>query len=310
MTVKTAPSTGKKAGHWLAFALAWLITLGLMIIIYTVARSVVLNEVRYQAMGVAGATAASIDPDDVAAVQSPEDMDSAAFLRIQSLITQISLLNDDVQYIYVMRRVAGPDAKPSDYEYVVDQSELDLNQDGVIDRQEMSEPTGTRYDASALPEMVKGWSSPSADLDISPDPPYPDLLSGYAPIKNAAGYTVGMVGVDIIAQTISQKLATLRIVLVITWVMLAMLLTLVLQLYFNQRVLVAERERLIAEIQEALDSVKTLSGMLPICASCKKIRNDQGYWEQIEKIVSEKSDARFSHSICPDCATKLYPDLH
>jgi len=67
--------------------------------------------------------------------------------------------------------------------------------------------------------------------------------------------------------------------------------------------LTEERNRLM----EALAEVKTLSGLLPICASCKKIRDDSGYWNQIEKYVQEHSEATFSHGICPDCVKKLYP---
>jgi len=55
--------------------------------------------------------------------------------------------------------------------------------------------------------------------------------------------------------------------------------------------------------------VKTLSGMLPICAACKKVRDDSGYWNQIETYVRDHSDAQFSHGICPDCAKTLYPDI-
>ncbi len=61
-------------------------------------------------------------------------------------------------------------------------------------------------------------------------------------------------------------------------------------------------------VQEALAEVKTLSGLLPICASCKKIRDDQGYWQQIERYVTVHSEAEFSHGVCPPCAKKLYPD--
>lgn len=68
----------------------------------------------------------------------------------------------------------------------------------------------------------------------------------------------------------------------------------------------AERERLIAQLQNALAEVKKLSGLLPICASCKKIRNDKGYWEQIEVYIHERSEADFTHGICPECAQKLY----
>jgi PAS domain S-box-containing protein len=69
-----------------------------------------------------------------------------------------------------------------------------------------------------------------------------------------------------------------------------------------------EREKMVLELQGALAKVKTLSGLLPICASCKKIRNDKGYWNQIEGYIMEHSEATFSHGICPDCAQKLYPD--
>jgi hypothetical protein len=68
-----------------------------------------------------------------------------------------------------------------------------------------------------------------------------------------------------------------------------------------------EKDVLIKDLQEALNSVKTLKGLLPICASCKKVRDDKGYWNQIEAYVSEHSEAEFSHGICPECAQKLYP---
>jgi len=62
------------------------------------------------------------------------------------------------------------------------------------------------------------------------------------------------------------------------------------------------------ELEEALGKVKQLSGLLPICASCKKIRDDKGYWNQIESYIKEHSEAEFSHGICPECLKKLYPD--
>lgn len=71
-----------------------------------------------------------------------------------------------------------------------------------------------------------------------------------------------------------------------------------------------EREKLISELQEALANVKTLGGLLPICASCKKIRNDEGYWQQVEGFISEHTEAEFTHGICPDCAEKALADYH
>ena len=70
-----------------------------------------------------------------------------------------------------------------------------------------------------------------------------------------------------------------------------------------------ERDKLILDLQDALASVKSLSGLLPICASCKKIRDDKGYWSQVESYIQKHSDATFTHGICPDCIKKLYPDL-
>jgi PAS domain S-box-containing protein len=71
----------------------------------------------------------------------------------------------------------------------------------------------------------------------------------------------------------------------------------------------AEREKFVRELQDALASVRQLSGLLPICASCKQIRNDKGYWTQIEVYVQDHSDAQFSHGICPECMEKLYPEF-
>lgn len=71
----------------------------------------------------------------------------------------------------------------------------------------------------------------------------------------------------------------------------------------------AEREELISELSSALLSVKTLRGMLPICASCKKIRDDKGYWEEVSSYLSKHSDASFTHGICPDCLKKAYDEL-
>ncbi len=71
-----------------------------------------------------------------------------------------------------------------------------------------------------------------------------------------------------------------------------------------------ESQRLITELQKALSEVKTLGGLLPICASCKKIRDDQGYWRRVEEYIKDHSDAEFTHSMCPECTKRLYPEMH
>ena len=69
------------------------------------------------------------------------------------------------------------------------------------------------------------------------------------------------------------------------------------------------RLEIIAELEDSIGKVKKLSGLLPICSSCKKIRDDKGYWNQLEAYIADHSEAELSHGICPECAKKLYPDL-
>ena len=70
-----------------------------------------------------------------------------------------------------------------------------------------------------------------------------------------------------------------------------------------------EQERLVKELREKVAEVRTLRGILPICSNCRKVRNDQGYWQRVELYVQTHSEARFSHGICPDCMRELYPEL-
>jgi len=74
----------------------------------------------------------------------------------------------------------------------------------------------------------------------------------------------------------------------------------------ERRLAQAEQSRLVGELQEALSNVRTLSGLLPICAGCKKIRDDQGDWNQIEHYIQKRTDTRFSHGMCPECAPKYF----
>jgi len=70
-----------------------------------------------------------------------------------------------------------------------------------------------------------------------------------------------------------------------------------------------EKEELIIELREALDKVKVLSGLIPICSYCKKIRDDKGYWEKVEDYIRTHADVEFTHSICPECVNKYFPGL-
>ena len=68
-------------------------------------------------------------------------------------------------------------------------------------------------------------------------------------------------------------------------------------------------QRVEVELLTSMEEIKTLKGIIPICASCKKIRDDKGSWEQIETYIRDHSDAEFSHGICPECMKKLYPEF-
>ena len=74
--------------------------------------------------------------------------------------------------------------------------------------------------------------------------------------------------------------------------------------------LAAERERIIKKLEKALSEIKTLRGILPICSFCKKIRDDKGYWEQVDVYINKHSEVDFSHSICPECMKEHYLDIY
>lgn len=77
-----------------------------------------------------------------------------------------------------------------------------------------------------------------------------------------------------------------------------------------RKIIQVEKETLIEKLQSSLEKVKLLSGFLPICSSCKKIRDDRGYWNQIESYIRDHSEVEFSHSICPQCADEHYPEFY
>ncbi|MFH0878498.1 MAG: PP2C family protein-serine/threonine phosphatase [Lentisphaerota bacterium] len=248
MVKKVTFFTGVTARRLSGFILVWLIILFLFAFLYIQARRVVINEIRNQALGVAIATAAGIDAQNLEQVRSLEDATKPGYLAVQTMLLRILETNPDVRYLYTMRRALRETAEPTDYEFIVDAPARDVNLDGVINSDEICEPPGQLYHAANLPEMYNAWYRAGADASVSPDPPYPDLMSGYAPIKNSSGQTVAIVGVDITAQTVRTKLITLRVVMLVVWILLSLLITLGVQLYYQQ--------------QEALEQIKELSDEL------------------------------------------------
>lgn len=87
----------------------------------------------------------------------------------------------------------------------------------------------------------------------------------------------------------------------------AVLLTRSIRYAMQRRQIERQREQLIGDLEVALGKIKTLRGLLPICSSCKSIRDDKGYWNQLETYIGDHSDAEFSHGVCPSCLDQLYP---
>ncbi|HEY8241612.1 MAG TPA: histidine kinase dimerization/phospho-acceptor domain-containing protein, partial [Kiritimatiellia bacterium] len=248
---------------------AWAVIGLLFAILYSHERLALVGEVRSHAQGIAAAVAAGVNASDIEAVKTPEDAGSESFRRVQAVLDNLAATEPAVTYIYTMRRSAAPGAKETDYEYVVDQAPRDRDRDGELDPDEDYEAIGNPYDASEYPRLVEAWMHPSADDELSPDPPYGVLLSGYAPIKTAEGKTVGIVGVDISAKTISDKLFQTRVVIIYVAVLMCTLVALAVQLVYQQHESISMNQALrdaldekYQELQRVLQLREELSRMI------------------------------------------------
>lgn len=135
---------------------------------------------------------------------------------------------------------------------------------------------------------------------------------GYKPGELRGGISIA-VNMEPLLERARKRILTISLTHALMWAM-----TLILLLLGYRRLMASDRQRstlerdrekLIVRLEDSLARVQTLSGMLPICASCKNVRNDKGYWERIEEYISERTPAEFSHGLCPECQKKLYPDL-
>ncbi len=139
-------------------------------------------------------------------------------------------------------------------------------------------------------------------------PPY-DVVETYIPIMVENTFNGAFeVYVNVTEQMQRLKALFWRSYIIFSLV-ICILLILIVVFSLRMDKAAKERENIILELQDALAEVTKLRGIIPICASCKKVRDDKGYWNQIESYVRDHSEADFSHSICPECAKELYPDL-
>jgi len=213
----------------------WITNTLVFLILFLASRFVVLSEIRNHALGVAAAVASGLSGTDLMAIRGPADQDTDLYRNLQHQLDQAVRFNPDIRFLYTMRRSTQPFAPSTAFEYVVDQQARDRNRDGVIGEDERCEPPGQPYDASGYPAMQEAWQRPSADPDISPDPPYPDMISGYAPVPGPDGHTVAIVGADVTASTVHQKMRLLLMTMLLLWAIMGTLGHVVVHLYHGQR---------------------------------------------------------------------------
>ncbi len=295
----------------------------------------------------------SIDARELEAIRGEADMALPVYRDSLEKMRRIRRTNPDISFLYVMRKEGGR------VFFVLDSDETDAQA-----------PPGRVY-SEANPQMLLGFHEPAVDTDLVEDE-WGVFLSGYAPLINGDGRY--LVGIDMRADEVKNKLAELRLtgaLSLVASILLALLFALYLSKGLTRRInrlssqcrdlalgnfdsrikkrsfdefddladafnimsdkisstrselmqaiaelqksrgeletRVSERTR---ELQETLGRMEVMRGLLPICSSCKKIRDDQGYWKQLEHFISEHSEARFSHGICPDCSLKLYGEIY
>ena len=155
-----------------------------------------------------------------------------------------------------------------------------------------------------LATMVKK----EGDTKDGPPTPY-DVVETYIPIM--LGNTFN--GAFEVYANVTEQMQRLKALFWRSYIIFSLVictfLILIVVFSFRMDTAAKERENIILDLQTALSEVMTLRGIIPICSSCKKVRDDKGYWNQIESYIRDHSEADFSHSICPECAKKLYPDL-
>lgn len=172
----------------------------------------------------------------------------------------------------------------------------------VSHRHGLQNPIPTPFDSELAEPMRRALSGRSGTV----------VALDYRGVKVLAAYEpVAELDLGIVAKIDLDEIRTPFIRAAITSFVIGILIIAIGASFFIKvtNPLIRKLEDTVAELKEALGKVKTLSGFLPICASCKKIRDDRGYWNQIESYIRDHSEAEFSHGICPGCARDLYPEL-
>jgi K+-sensing histidine kinase KdpD len=124
-------------------------------------------------------------------------------------------------------------------------------------------------------------------------------IGAFATILSVTSYVTTSVIATLDGPTIAERaLVFVAAAAVVTW------------LAGSRRVALERLSQAISDLQKTMDEVKTLRGLVPICAGCKKIRDDQGYWVEVERYIQERTEAHFTHGMCRECLKRWYPDAY
>ncbi len=169
---------------------------------------------------------------------------------------------------------------------------------------------GYKHLAGVISSIVQGKEG-HIKYDVLIDEQRYSRYAYYMPVKFNSTYWSIMVTVP--EDDIDELLKEFRNSLVIIFILLVLTSGLFIAILMKNLVSIKkqkeELEQKNEEIKNAMNNIKELSGLLPICSSCHKVRNDSGYWERLEQYIEAHSNAEFTHSLCPGCAQKLYPDI-
>jgi hypothetical protein len=163
-------------------------------------------------------------------------------------------------------------------------------------------------DLVAKGQILANMVKKEGDTEDGTPPPY-DVVETYIPFMVENTFKGAFEVYVNVAEQMQRLEALFWRFYIIFSLVICILLILIVVFSFRMDKATREREQIIIELKDALAEVTTLRGIIPICASCKKVRDDKGYWNQIESYIRDRSEADFSHGMCPECAKKLYPDL-
>jgi signal transduction histidine kinase len=247
--------------YWAAIVVPCLLVGCFFLFLYSGFKQTILEEVRNYARFAATATSFALDPDEVAKIRGPDDVKGETYQRLLQILEKYRMASTDISYAYILRRSSVPNAKLSDYEYVVDLPPRTEHQGGWEADGVRFELPGTPMDASLYPAMINAWQEPDADNDVSPNPPYPDVLSAYAPIRNSKGETIAIVCMDITERMIVRKLHAVWILVLVGGTTVGLLIFIIITLYCQYREVLHQVQKMNAELQQKHLQMKALSSL-------------------------------------------------